>query len=564
MKNIHVILLLFLFYACSSQPSEQLNQVENIIHDYPQVALNRLEKICADSLSQDDNACYGVLYAQARDKNSLSLFPVDSLLNSSFKYFRESNDQVYLAKALFYKNRCFQEMKEWEKAISCCYESIAILSSTKEYKQLCMLYADLGTIFNQQSLYVEAINMRKKSYEYATLCNDRSFQVILLDDIGKSLFFSGKSDSSLIYLHKALDIAVSRKDTDNISMCLNDLSVAYCELEHFGNAMRMLDASTPFITDSSQRKLYYLNKGQIFISTQQCDSARHYLNLAKDQDNIYSRASYSYSLYSLAKLTEDYKEANGYLEQYQEKLDSIEQIERTTDIRVVAHKHAYEMDNQRMKTEYKRRTRFYSLLSLLTLFAVISFHQYQNKKKKKKALFQQQQLEKMQDELKHINSLIEDKEAAISTLKADKEEAKNNISSYILQIDSCEKELFDFRERELELQKKLFFKTSIYKRIIVLGKQNISRKKDMKVLTCKERQNLDFLIKDIFGVFIHKLKAKCPSLTEEDLLFCCLSKLDFSIQLISLCFGITDTNSIRQRKYRIKKKLASNDESSVE
>jgi len=83
----------------------------------------------------------------------------------------------------------------------------------------------------------------------------------------------------------------------------------------------------------------------------------------------------------------------------------------------------------------------------------------------------------------------------------------------------------------------------------------IEQKCDKKCLSPNERQLLNEEIHYVFERLIKTVKESCPSLTDEDIIFCCLTKSGLDFKIISNCMGSISRQSVNQRKYRIKKKM---------
>ena len=61
--------------------------------------------------------------------------------------------------------------------------------------------------------------------------------------------------------------------------------------------------------------------------------------------------------------------------------------------------------------------------------------------------------------------------------------------------------------------------------------------------------------------FIQTLKSTCPTLTDKDINFCCLIKINLNLQNLADIYCIS-INSVSRRKLRLKEKLSlSKDES---
>ena len=57
-----------------------------------------------------------------------------------------------------------------------------------------------------------------------------------------------------------------------------------------------------------------------------------------------------------------------------------------------------------------------------------------------------------------------------------------------------------------------------------------------------------------FDMFSHRLKEYCPQLTEDEIRFCCLVKMELSMSLLSEIYHIAKA-SISRRKMRLKEKM---------
>ena len=103
-----------------------------------------------------------------------------------------------------------------------------------------------------------------------------------------------------------------------------------------------------------------------------------------------------------------------------------------------------------------------------------------------------------------------------------------------------------------DIQYENFQKTDVHDKVLHLNTQ----KNVAKVFTYTEQKILESEVRLHFDSFIKKLKIFCPNLTVKELLICCLS-LRFPLKTISMCFGYSNINSIKQHKCRIKKKMTS-------
>jgi hypothetical protein len=98
-----------------------------------------------------------------------------------------------------------------------------------------------------------------------------------------------------------------------------------------------------------------------------------------------------------------------------------------------------------------------------------------------------------------------------------------------------------------------FTLTPIYAEIVELERQPADRR--ARVLSFARQEVLDTELAEHFGEFAGLLREVCPVLTPGDVKLCCLSLTPLSTFGRALCFGSTETNIIKQRKHKIKRKL---------
>ena len=98
-----------------------------------------------------------------------------------------------------------------------------------------------------------------------------------------------------------------------------------------------------------------------------------------------------------------------------------------------------------------------------------------------------------------------------------------------------------------ELECKLFMKMDSY--------NLIEKKCNKKCLNQDEKQQLNMDVQYAFAKLIKTIKETCPRLTNEDVIFCCLTKSGLDTMIICHCMGSFSLQTANQRKYRIKKKM---------
>ena len=114
-------------------------------------------------------------------------------------------------------------------------------------------------------------------------------------------------------------------------------------------------------------------------------------------------------------------------------------------------------------------------------------------------------------------------------------------------MKSLQEENEDLKRHIFQLESKLFTKTDTYRLV--------QQKSGKKSFTPDEIRQLKADINYVFDWLIKALKQSCSSLTEEDILFCCLATLGLETRNLGHCMGTASRQAVNQRRYRVKKKM---------
>jgi hypothetical protein len=102
-----------------------------------------------------------------------------------------------------------------------------------------------------------------------------------------------------------------------------------------------------------------------------------------------------------------------------------------------------------------------------------------------------------------------------------------------------------------QMERKVFRLTDSCFNIKQLHKQT-----EKKCFNSDKQQKLRLDINTVFEDTIQKIGLFCPTLTNDDLVFCCLAKLNLSNIEIGYCMGSLGGSAIKQRKYRVNEKMS--------
>ncbi|MGL5731370.1 MAG: helix-turn-helix transcriptional regulator, partial [Bacteroidales bacterium] len=207
--------------------------------------------------------------------------------------------------------------------------------------------------------------------------------------------------------------------------------------------------------------------------------------------------------------------------------------------------------NNQLQIKYQQVVIIVIALILLLLIIFFLFRAKEHKRSQNELLLKQELALKEQESEKQ-QLLLREQELLAQTAE--------------LAIQAHEKELKDVRKRFTMMKDALFQKSMLYEKIKLIS--NLPVKEDQK------KKKYETAIKDVFGDpslseqdwenlkritnefqpgFTDKLKEMVPSLSVDEVNFCCLLRFDLTTENLAMLLNITP-NTIKSKRYRIMQK----------
>ena len=543
---IIILFTTFVFASClQKKQNSTLLQVESLVEEYPDSALHILQNIDnPHNFSKADYADYSLLMIQALDK-SYQVYS-DTLLRVARDYFLKGNDPVKKAKTYFYLG-CFNKKTYYTKEAQDCFlKALDAAKNTNEYRLTGLIYNRLGNLYRVQQMYGEALEAHKKSYNYFIRVNQIKSEIAGLYEIGRDFSDMGKNDSALVYYKKAL-VLVEKTDSISATSILNDIAIVYLNLGLLDLALEYVNQSISLEDVKAELAHNYLVKGQIFIKSQQYDSAHYYFEKVQECNKILPTSDSYKELYKIEKTQKNYSKAVKYSDLYFSLEDSLNKIMQTSTLTTIEKRYQYDLikakNSELSSSLLEKETLLYRILLGLIILFLASIWLYRRLKKIKDKVIQEKEilLEKNKAELIKKDSTLEQQEKLLK-------ENKNRIAEEKELLLRKEKELNDELKRlqiqDFDFRLKLFSESDIYKVVITNIATNAAlNKKD-------EEQIIDMTNK-LFNQFAIRLQDY--NLSTTNICFCCLLKLfpEYTTEQLACLFSVT-SRAIEQRKYRIK------------
>ena len=556
----YIFLLLILgLAACRQYPHIRflLQEAETLMPDRPGSSLILLESVrFPEKLSSEDYATWCLLVTQARDKNHVE-HTSDSLIDVAVRYFEKHGLKHKYGKALYYKGRVCQDLRKRKEALMLYLKARDEVEELKDYNLLFLICSHLGTLYGYQDMKKEALSAYQESYKYAVLDKDSSSISYSLSYIGRIYGLYKKWDSSIANYKQAVRIAESIRDSSALWLAMKELSSVYIRDRNFNEASTCLSKidgnwKNRIVKDIGR---FYLTIGNLYRLKEDNDNAITYLNKALETSNVYTRREIYLCFYYLYEATGDYKKAIGYNNLYKECTDSIQIAEYQKNIHEIATKYENEkLMNINNELRWKQMQRVWvGILVLMGLiFTVIYLSHILKQRKDEICLYQ--------DRLDHNRLLIQEYEGKITDLTLqmgmNEEELKQ------LRVDSV-------KNRDLiESKEKAYRQLSAEKQNLLQALERLNEKyhyfllADLRTkpyaLANEDWKELFIEIDIIYVDFIKRLRSEHPGLTFDDIKYCCLFKLSFSMAEIAIMMNV-QSSSVSRRKLRIKKHFRENE-----
>ena len=313
---------------------------------------------------------------------------------------------------------------------------------------------------------------------------------------------SGLHTQSELYYKKAVEL-IKDRDPDDLSQIVLDKIVRYYTEQHNSKeAFRYLDLFRHSVLTKHQRAYSLLARGNIWKSVFQFDSAFHYYTLASQSTNKYVATVALEKLADLYVLDGKYSKAVSSLQNYKRLLTDEDMSIQTEEMKVKYQEEKVKNVMNEMKLAKRSRELFIVVLSALVLLALVAGYVFY---------------------LRSKNMLLKHS-----------------------------KEVSTLREKEATLREALFRKMSVSRKIPSLDNNDDLQSGNKRIALLEDDwKEIVLIVNDSYDHFAERLQANFPLLTEKDIRFCCLVKINVTLKDLSDIYCVSKS-AITKKKFRIK------------
>ena len=528
--SICVILSCAFCCGCTSPGMRQLEQLEAQLDSIPDAVRLALDSIPFASLNDEERALYAILRTQA-DYKCYAPLTTDTLIRYATDYYHKSRKNYRAAMAWYSLGCVYTELKDDATAVEAYLKAQSLFpDTTVRYYRLC--YQNLGQHYLNRDMSDEAL-AAYKCYQNIAEGYDHIYA-----DIGLAQAYINKNmpEPAREILENLLQYReeIDKTSLENILLELGKIEYVFNKDydkadEYFNQLIALYDKG---YVDAA-----HWFKGAIAEKQKNISQAiQYYKMVMQGNEGTYLQYNCARSLLYLTLDSIAQPELYSYIKLFEQTSDSINRIERRSEIDEIRIAHDMELQ-QRELAESQRRLKYRAILIIVCLLAVtiIAFFAIEQHREQY-YLRLQKELQRNQAKIYKMN-----------------ESAEDNGGDPI----RSREEILTLYRANLTASIALFSKDAWATKLKNLSKMH---SKDVPSFTLMERTELFKVLDENFITFITNLRDEADKysnskLSSENIHLFLLLALGCSTGVIRECLAASKDNVVNQRKKRLQDKF---------
>ena len=531
-KYIAISVLTLIIFGCVNKTTDTiLEEAQSLMNAKPDNANLILDKIKRpEQLTPEQQMKLYNMKIFYMSYYSMKWDSADSLNNIVMDYSIQKNDTSLLKNALFYSGWINLNKENTDITITQFLKLKTIAEGQNDNKLIQSCYHYISRAYLNKKDNENALVYAKKIPEYF-IEKDTSTNAGRYNYIAHIYAQMNEVDSAMHYYNKNLSIIEDFSDYYRVSHVYNSISELLIRNNLYEEALRYVDLSLQRRTTRKDISFFNLTKARVFLATNQTDSAKIYLKIAieSSENDFISIAAYDY-------LSNLYKDEGDYISAYNQRQNMksfFEKGESSLNMGLLTQKYQEEKlknENNELKLAKREQEILFLAIAMVSIIVILALWIYLLGERKRKKIREQ----KLHEETLVARSLLVENENKL--LKQ-------------------ENELISLREKSAILRESLFRNMSVAKKIPSLKityEDDVSQTSGRISIEEPDWNELFYTVDDLFGGFASRLKKEYPNLSKEDIGFCCLVKINVSMQDLADIYCISKAG-ITKKKMRIKK-----------
>ncbi|MBR4338435.1 MAG: hypothetical protein IKQ59_06340 [Prevotella sp.] len=526
-STIYLILSLLLAGCVSScrdsEVRDALVRTEALMESDPRAARAVLDSLNLQSsifnLPSKEAALYALLRTQADYKCRVRLTS-DSLPLIATSYYGTRRKTQRAALAQYYLGCTYSDMSRDLDAIDAFLRATTLFPDTTN-KYFAYSFYELGKLYLAHEKDKDALEAFLQ-YRCSAICQSDSVNIGYADmHLGRTFLYMENVEEAEPFFLKVIDNPYMRKEYHaNALFQLAKLN-AYLK-ENYAKAGEYINSYIAGYKQKENIGAAYHIKADVFLHENELDSAFYYYKkvlACKEDARAYCQTYKRLTELSITLCQMD--SLDSYFQRYMAFADSVNQIRRDKEISDIENNHVVELHDRELAVQ---RSRLYWMWGILfTLFVLVTslVVLWNDRRHKAKALKYEQRLKDIEHRYIQENASIADEE--------DKE--GNELTSASIENASSTSPYFSLQEERLALYRNQYF-TSKWAGYFISQQGEMDANGIMP--TADSEQFLQYL-SELFVNILVDLHRENDRLNRDDMDYCCMTMLGFSINQIAYC-----------------------------
>ena len=520
-----LLVVVTLYMGCGGRIGmRRLQELEAQLDSVPHLVQQSLDSIPFATLRGEARALYAILKTQADYKCYVPLTS-DTLIRYATNYYNRSRKNYRAAMAWYSLGCVYSDMKDDASAVEAYLHAQRLFpDTTVRYYRMC--YQNLGRHYLKKKMVDEAL-VAFQAYHNVT----EGFAHLYADiGLAQAYIHKKQPEQARGILEELLQHR-AEMDTLSIETILFDLGkIEYEFYKDYDKADTYFDQLITLYPDKIDATYWF--KGDIAEKRGFYDIAKYYYGLAmQGYDEVYLQYNCARSLLYLTLDSTAQPELYGYFKRFEQASDSINRIERRSEIDEIRTAHQMELQQRELS---QRHLRFIFIIVCFLSVIIIGILLFEYRRKQY-YLRLQRELQRNQARIYKMYQSIEEKRDNGSLTRE---------QILALYRDNLSKSTVLFKKEQWAARLQQFSEL---------------RSKNIPSFTVKEREQLTEVLERCFVNVITNLRDEATKqksrLSAEDIHLCLLLSLGCSIGVVRECLAASSDDVVRKRRVRLGDKL---------
>lgn len=538
---IEMFICVFFFNSCDSHRANlEMEQIETTMEEHPDSARTMLENIGARHLMNEKSyAHWCMLLGRVRDKQQKIKHASDPLSTRQWlkaqAYYDRKGTPREQAEIRLYTGRSQKDDGDYNAAVATYKKGLSLIAKTDDYPLAGYLSSYLADLYLQKELFNLALEKYNEAAGFHARSGNRRSQALALRDAVYCYLGENRTSDAFSILQKADSIARLTNDSTVIHAISSDFGVVYCQMG------RTDEAETYLITHINSEDPWptYLALADVYIKKKEYGKAREYAEKAMSES---TKGDVLRLQYLIEKAEGNPGKAIDYLEQYKAYIDSSYAEQNRINVYEVEQRYdksQLENENIRLHIAILYRTLAIVVISICAAIGLLLFRRAKNRRIRR----QQEALRQKENEI-HLLTI------QLNEMEKLRNECKESEVNYYRE----QREKIELLEKSLVTKKRQILQSSsVGKKIIRVMQQGAASKTS---LSARDWTALEKDIRSLYpcacAFFMEKINTKKSDAFWK---LCLLSFFDTDTKVEAFLLGLTDDNTARQCRHRLRKAL---------